>query len=182
MALKNKDGSPYVLRGPNPLVKDQLTWNMGDIIFHNFKWEFVGKPKKVDRPKPPPPLPKPEVKVIEQVVQEEKPQKANRNKIVMHCLPAVVRTQVDELYGDVYTQTSYAEKFTMEGIVLSREGYQSCFWVGLKLEIGSILYPVRYVTGKPFDDWCWWKVTEVQPENGGYVVCGIPSEFQPDFS
>lgn len=36
MALKNKDGTVYKLRGPNPLMKDQKTWE--EFRVHNMKW------------------------------------------------------------------------------------------------------------------------------------------------
>lgn len=36
MALKNKDGSVYRLKGPNPLMKDQKKWE--EFRVHNMKW------------------------------------------------------------------------------------------------------------------------------------------------
>lgn len=36
MALKNKDGTPYRLAGPNPVMKTQSFW--GDFQLHNMKW------------------------------------------------------------------------------------------------------------------------------------------------
>lgn len=40
MALKNKDGSAYRLRGPNPLAKtqDHSSLKDDDIVLHNFTW------------------------------------------------------------------------------------------------------------------------------------------------
>lgn len=35
MAIKNKDGSVYKLRGPNPLMKEQSQWNRNNIRFFN---------------------------------------------------------------------------------------------------------------------------------------------------
>lgn len=35
MAIKNKDGSVYKLRGPNPLMKNQSQWDHGKVILHN---------------------------------------------------------------------------------------------------------------------------------------------------
>ena len=39
MVIKNKDGSIYRLKEPNPLVVDQ-EWDLleSDLIFHNFDW------------------------------------------------------------------------------------------------------------------------------------------------
>jgi len=36
MALKNKDGTVYKLRGPNPIMKDQKKWEA--FVIHNMKW------------------------------------------------------------------------------------------------------------------------------------------------
>lgn len=35
MAIKDKDGKVYVLRGPNPLVKDRCEWDKSKISFYN---------------------------------------------------------------------------------------------------------------------------------------------------
>ena len=35
--LKNKDGTPYKLSGPNPMMKNQEVW--GNFIVHNMEWE-----------------------------------------------------------------------------------------------------------------------------------------------
>ena len=37
MALKNRDGTPYKLRGPNPMMKGQETWQ--DFQVHNMKFQ-----------------------------------------------------------------------------------------------------------------------------------------------
>ena len=36
MAIRNKDGTPYKLRSPNALMKNQQTW--GDFTVHNMNW------------------------------------------------------------------------------------------------------------------------------------------------
>ena len=40
MPLKNKDGSVYRLRGPNPLgqTQDKDSLKEGEIVLHNFTW------------------------------------------------------------------------------------------------------------------------------------------------
>ena len=35
--LKNKDGTPYKLSGPNPMMKNQELW--GNFIVHNMEWD-----------------------------------------------------------------------------------------------------------------------------------------------
>lgn len=39
MAVKNKDGSVYKLRGPNPLMKDQADWDKKKMKLINMGWE-----------------------------------------------------------------------------------------------------------------------------------------------
>jgi len=39
MAIKNKDGSVYKLRGPNPLMKDQVDWDKKKMNLINMGWE-----------------------------------------------------------------------------------------------------------------------------------------------
>lgn len=38
MAIKDKDGKVYTLRGPNPFMQTQAEWDRNQIIFHNFGW------------------------------------------------------------------------------------------------------------------------------------------------
>lgn len=52
MILKNKDGSVYILHGPNPLVKDQDFWNSKELIFHNFKWDEIIYSKTIQKNAP----------------------------------------------------------------------------------------------------------------------------------
>ena len=39
MALKNKDGTPYSLQKPNPVMKNQSLWKGEKFILHNMKWQ-----------------------------------------------------------------------------------------------------------------------------------------------
>lgn len=39
MAIKDKDGKVYKLRGPNPLMGDQKAWDNKHVKFVNFGWE-----------------------------------------------------------------------------------------------------------------------------------------------
>ncbi len=38
MAIKDKDGKVYKLRGPNPMMKDQKKWDMDKLQFINMGW------------------------------------------------------------------------------------------------------------------------------------------------
>lgn len=46
MALKNKDGTVYKLRGPNPVLKDQKLWDSFKI--HNMQWQGEIQPDASD--------------------------------------------------------------------------------------------------------------------------------------
>jgi len=52
MVLKNKDGSVYILHGPNPLVKEQDVWDRKELIFHNFKWDEIIYSKTIQKTTP----------------------------------------------------------------------------------------------------------------------------------
>lgn len=41
MTIFNKDGKVYILKGPNPLVEKQVSWDPSKLIFHNFDWNEV---------------------------------------------------------------------------------------------------------------------------------------------
>lgn len=39
--ITKKDGNVYTLKGPNPIVKNQASWNYEKLVFHNFYWEDI---------------------------------------------------------------------------------------------------------------------------------------------
>lgn len=41
MAIKDKDGKVYQLRGPNPVMKTQDIWNPSNLVFHNMRFREV---------------------------------------------------------------------------------------------------------------------------------------------
>ena len=38
MALRNKDGTPYRLQSPNPVMRTQVLWGSERFVLHNMKW------------------------------------------------------------------------------------------------------------------------------------------------
>lgn len=78
MALKNKDGSVYVLHGPNPLVKDQDFWNSKKLIFHNFNWGEIIYSKTIQK------TPSTKEKIVEKQRSNEKPSENIYPKIEPH--------------------------------------------------------------------------------------------------
>jgi hypothetical protein len=41
MPIKNKDGSTFELRGPNPAMNQQTRWDPDEVVLHNFRWKGV---------------------------------------------------------------------------------------------------------------------------------------------
>ena len=201
--LKNKDGTPYTLRSPNPLTKDQF-WN--ELVLHNFVWDYIDaeetiikrekrletphKPvKRIPEPEKQPELPpepeKPSLEISEPVKETEpvkevetfipirsslkEDRKILKNTVLIHCLP--------------FKKGGYGKKFAFEGVVSRREDFGIVFWTPVEIETLSVVYPSVYVDGNiSFGDYQWWKIDKVSPKNGGFVVHGIVSDIQPDFS
>lgn len=179
MTIKNKDGSVYVIRGPNPAMKSQTVWDKTKISLINFN---IGKnveteptnykPVIMETPKPivekqvipepvivkpiDPPVIVPEPKVVETI-------KTTKDKriINMHCLPM--------------TETGYSNKFIFEGVVLQESDMQMMFWTNVELGIGTIVFPKN-------ERKRWWKIYENQPKNNGWFSICNPSDIQPDLS
>ena len=211
MVIKNKDGSIYRLKEPNPLVVDQ-EWDLleSDLIFHNFDWasetladdsttrpssnphvwdEGFEKVKKPEQPVEPVESVEQPVESVEQPAEPEHPveqpakQQSNlKNVVVMHCLPAVIRDREDELYGEVYKSIQYGEKFTFEGVVVERNDLYMRFWTNIQLSDGSVIYPSKYRDGVKFGEHRWWRVNQIMEKSGGYLTQVVISDYHPDFS
>ena len=95
MTLIKKDGTVYVLEGPNPLVKTQQEFDSNNMIFHNFSWDDItmkisrvattakkpkAEPKEELKPNPLPPkelrpepiIPPKEPEIEKEVVSDSK--------------------------------------------------------------------------------------------------------------
>ena len=225
MSIKNKDGSVYRLRGPNPIMRSQDVWEGFEIHNMNFESQTennnlpqikktnkinlgqvtiapVEQPSesiKVDTPiyhepvvntpeqpdivkvdvVPPPPPSNPFVKS-----QEEehiiRPTKINEKllqyrKTILHCLPAKVKTVIDDLYMDRSFKVSYGQKFTFEVIIVDETDLSIVFWTHLEnVERFSIIYPQN-------NEKRWWKVDSVKSAPEGFFLRCLPSDDQPAF-
>jgi len=105
---------------------------------------------------------KPEVKT-EEVIKEIKK--------LMYCLPGIIETKKDPLYGDIKSTTTYGEKFTFEGIIASENALDFDFWTNIKINPGSIVYV----------DKKWWKVSAFEEKAGGFSHHCIISDSQFSF-
>ena len=190
--LKNKDGTPYKLSSPNPLVKDQL-WQ--ELVLHNWNWNYIDT--DIAKPEPIQPTPEPEPELVpepepelapeelepepelapEELVPEPEEEfipiisslkgerKLLKNMVLVHCLPKT------------------GKKFSFEAVILKRGDFGIIFWAPIQIETGSIIYPSVYIDGnRSYGDFQWWKVDKTEPKNQGFLISGMISDIQPDFS
>ncbi len=200
MAIKNKDGSIFSLNKPNPLTEGQI-WR--DMVFYNCYWKgevvpdlttkpppkrFADLPKinittELDAPEPIAPTLTLEKSETYELNKKEIPEKVLKNIVRVHCLPARIETEKDELYDEEREVLTYGEKFSFEAIMIERTDFFIKLWTQTILTKQSIIYPSAFVKGDiKFGDYRWWKVMEIEEKSGGYIATSIPSELQPDFS
>lgn len=170
MVIKRKDGNLYVLEGPNPIVKQQVSWDPEGLVFHNFSWDDItvanvsGRVSKKQETH--------ETKVEHKVLQptteqpnlpESKPQESapspptedNRDfdlpyikyKVLCYCLPATTKVHTDKLYGESWQRTTYGKKFVFPCVIIETSDISLQFWTSdPRRQIGekSVIYPFSY--------------------------------------
>ena len=194
MALKNKDGTPYSLQKPNPVMKNQSLWKGEKFILHNMKWQtetqednteiepihsditvkddFVAELAESKKEEPVFER-KAIVQEDTQRIQEEK--KEEIEKTFIHCLPAVMKTKIDDLYGDVIQTIKYESPTSFEGVILKDTDMVFEVWTDTdKFGIGSVLYPKS-------NNKRWWKIKKKEKKADGYLLTCLPSDHQPSF-
>jgi len=200
MALKNKDGSLYTLQKPNPVMKQQSLWNNEKFILHNMKCkpeikeddniitpvendtnEFISELKetKPEEKKPEEtentPIFERKIVVHQDLKRIEEEKKPEIEKVFVHCLPATVRTKIDELYGDVIKTVQYGSPTSFEGVILNHRDMEFELWTDTnEITIGSVIYPKT-------KDKRWWKVKNKEPKADGFILYCITSDYQPSF-
>lgn len=222
MAIKNKDGTIYKLRGPNPLMTDQTEWDRQKVRLHNFGWKsevvqdernpvkeaaanvlnIRDELKLKDNPKTltakeflkeinEPPVavadvPVETAPVVEEPKEEEvvlnvEPKLARLLKqrgVEFYCAPAVgERKHTDSLYGSSYETTVYGDQFVFDGVVIDHSDLQLQFWCVRAVTKNSVVLRKIKEGGER-----WWRVIEVEPKTGGYLVLCVTSDSNPDFS
>ena len=211
MVIRRKDGNIYVLDGPNPIVKDQEHWDPAGLLFHNFNWMEVttqseNRPANKIRPfrnevtnttfAPETKEEPEEAKAEPEEVKEDG--KSNlpyiKYKVLCHCLPATTKVHKDKLYGESWRRVSYGKKIIFPCIVINSSDTLFSFWTSdpdRQIEEGSIVYPFSYEVHNmstdsydrvPYDEYRWWKVSEREQKDGGWIMMCSPSQDQPDFS
>lgn len=198
MAIKNKDGTNYALRRPNPLTLDQDHWlDTENIEFYNLKWKSkISKeeiPEEVPEVKEEVPEETPEeVPEVKEETPEEVPevkerepnlpQKVLDRMLLIHCLLASNKKETDELYNETRNKIIYTKKLVFEGVIFKRSDVTIQLWTLDDITLYSIIYPFRYKNGKPLEHFRWWKVKEIDSKSGGKILTCVPSDIQPDFS
>lgn len=203
MVLKNKDGSVYRLKGPNPLMKEQKTWE--EFRTHNMKWNgeilpdsselqaiktdfqirnsFIDELDQAAEESNTKIVESPTIsEVVEnKIVEPPSPENVDNSiiKIFIHCLPAFLESKVDNVYGDNVQTLKYKSPFSFEGVVLDISDLTFKFWTQsdkLTNQIlqGSIIYPKT--TQKR-----WWRVQDRIEKTGGWIITSHPSDYQPHF-
>ena len=202
--LKNKDGSLYKLRKPNPLVLNQDNWILEQLELHNCKWQpstTVNEIKPVPKVKELAPEIVPvvskEVLLIEEplvieelIVQEEPtenpiglPQVILDKMVIMHVMPAVVQIVHDDFYNEDRPSISYKVQVVIDGVVIKRGDLIMEFWTMNDVTIDSIVYPSCYESTKiKFGEYRWWKIQSCEDKSGGTLCRCVPSSIQPDFT
>lgn len=186
MAIKNKDGSPYKLRGPNPLMNEQN--QDGDFVLHNMSWKDIEIPdleerrdlnknfKKKNDPKPatktefkPEPIPEvskilepepePEIKPTPEPepILEPEPEPPPEVKTITNTVDVWCLPAIYE-----GSRIKYLEKVMFQAVIVSNNGLQLIFWTNIDLaKKGSIIFPFRNSEGGTYGEYSWWKVSQV---------------------
>ena len=205
MTLRNKDGSLYKLAAPNPVMKTQEMWGGYQVHNMQWEGEKAKDANQVnpiasdfdvqetflsalDKAKS-------DIKVVETksdstnsqierkpVVQPDLQREELRastdngiEKTFIYCLPALLRTRQDSLYGDSYTTVQYGNPTSFEGVILKQQDLFIEIWTDTNsINNGSILFPKQGYKR-------WWRVQEKVEKGGGWVLSATPSDHQPSF-
>lgn len=115
-------------------------------------------------------------------------------KVLCYCLPATTKVHVDKLYGESWQRTTYGKKFVFPCVIIQSSDITLEFWTSdprKQIQERSIIYPFSYEVHNtatdsydkvPYDEYRWWKVSEAQEKEGGWLFGCVPSEDHPDFS
>jgi hypothetical protein len=116
--------------------------------------------------------------IVQTDSQREEIQESTDNEIektFIHCLPALLRTRKDSLYGDSYVTIQYGNPTSFEGVILKQQDLFIEIWTDTdKIEKGSILFPKQGYKR-------WWRVQDKVQKGGGCLLSATPSDHQPSF-
>jgi hypothetical protein len=157
MAIFTKDGKMYMVEGPNPLVKKQVSWDPSKLVFHNFRWDeirngtgatqepteeigdssefFERETKEFSAPAEQSQEPKSQHNTPAKQKKAESPEGDRefdlpyiKYKVLCHCLPAKMEHRADSFYGESWGRIKYGKKFVFPCVVISSTDLSFEFW------------------------------------------------------
>lgn len=174
MSIRNKDGSIFKLRGPNPVMNKQSFWDE-DSQVHNFDPpEFVSNQDDIPLQN----IPTEEVHVTVKEIEPTKLQNPTKKvvpKEVQRINVNVLMMKIveDNLYGQ--HKMRYDDKpITTELVLVTRDDLNFVVWTNA-IEIPK--YSIIYVP----EDRRWWKVQNSVVRSEGWLMQCVPSDLQPSF-
>lgn len=171
MAIFTKDGKMYMVEGPNPLVKKQVSWDRSKLVFHNFRWDEIKNGMASCASGEPNTPTEPEVHeksaasepIRENPEPDETPEKQDqvelseggkefdlpyiKYKVLCHCMPAKVEERADSFYGESWGRIKYGNKFVFPCVVISSTDLSFEFWTSdprNQVTEKSVIYPFSY--------------------------------------
>lgn len=206
--MLTRDGKKYkTLFGPNPLLADQSSIPKKDLVFHNFGWNAetikLRKPApiKIPEPSPEPKLvPEPILEsqelteedffvsvetpvgnpIVETPTLEETTEKID-DSVILHCLPAFVKDR----NGNAPKSVIYGDKFLFEGEIVDYSDLGIQIWTSdNRITRNSIVTPKswKYPREESLEIFLTCKITRIDSKSDGFLLYGIVSDIQPDFS
>jgi hypothetical protein len=181
MTIRDRDGNIYKLKGPNPIMNTQNSWDHNKIIVHNMQFpliihrdqkQLINENIAIEECHP--------AEFVLPKLDTNRTQKLNNlleeRKIKLLCLPAKKQDFSDALYGTTYSRTQFGEKTSITGVAISSNDLMFVFWTEYVIEVKSIVYPTQTEMKR------WWQVDKCELQAGGFLVSCSPSTISPDFS
>lgn len=167
MTIVSKDGSVYLLKSPNPLVKQQEKWDLTKLVFHNFNWEEIREKAEIKKTAPKKEPEQKTVKISTEPKENYSPPKEQpeqkqitpkedektfdfpliKYKTISYCLPAIVEKKQDNFYGESWGRITYGNKFTFPSVITNSTDFSFEFWTSdphTQISEKSIIYPFSY--------------------------------------
>lgn len=193
MVIRNKDGSIFKLRHPNPLMLDQDFWDKEEevetfnfnkikglkeeIVFPQKQEEkvvYTEDPEIVEEPAPTS-LPE-KTEPVKEEAKYKSPYRKMKRKY-LNCLPVEIKKYKDELYDEDREEFRYRKPFKFQAVVLTNNDIFFIFWTTIEqVTERSIVFDGDYRR--------WWQVNTIKDteEGDGFIAECSPSTLQPDFS
>lgn len=212
MAIKDKDGNVYKLRGPNPLMQNQREWDRSKMQLINlsgWKSEIVTDervPSNVLTIHSTPP----EAKVIsaraflqdiqlQESESEPEPEPESEPEPEPESEPEpelsdeterVLKEKGSPFYCAPVVATSTTDDLYGEVYHRLRYGEKYLFNavvidendLGIQIWCAQPITENSIILRKTHLGDRWWKIKQVEQKTGGYLAVGIPSDISPDFS